>query len=157
MRYYVKVANGVVIGNPSLISGNSSDSPNTSWGLEQMKLNGYLPTDLSCDELVERIDYDNPIVMEDKVVYPRLPANLNAVKSARIQRFRSHAAKLIRDKYQNEEITYVALGVATLTQSEAVNSAVQSVYDVLLAAISQVNGASTLSQVNAVSPNWPVL
>ena len=157
MKHYCKISNGQVMGGPYLISSSPTESPNKDWGLNQMKLNGFLPTDIDYDESMEMIDFANPIVMEDKVVYPRLPANLNAVKSARIQRFRSHAAKLIRDKYQHEEITYVALGVATLTQAEAVNSAVQSVYDVLLAAISQVNGATTLSQVNSVSPNWPVL
>lgn len=69
---YVKVQNGKIVEGPAEVSPNESDSPNTNWGAEQMKLNGIFLVDLDHDPLTEKIDYDNPVIYSNSVVYPKI-------------------------------------------------------------------------------------
>ena len=105
MRYYVHVENGLVTSGPHSLSSSESVSPNVHWGLEQMKLNGYLPADLSHDPMTEKIDYANPVVTEDLVVYNRIP--LSGSESQ--EKANKEADRLRRSEYPSIEETLEAV------------------------------------------------
>lgn len=73
MKYYVIMDDDVVIGGPFELSSSESASPNIYWPITQMKLNGYLPADLSHDPETEKVDFSNPLVTSDIVVYGKTP------------------------------------------------------------------------------------
>lgn len=69
-RYYVKVKGGVIVEGPKPIGSSISDSPNTGWSKKQMSIHDMFEVDLSCDEIKEYRDLDNPIITENSVTYP---------------------------------------------------------------------------------------
>lgn len=71
--HYVKVEKGRVVDGPKILSGSESASPNVHWGADQLKANGWFPVDLTHDFMVEKIDYDNPIINGDSIEYKRIP------------------------------------------------------------------------------------
>lgn len=74
MRYYVRLSEfGAVIGYPQVLSNNPSDSPNEQWSDEQLKKNGIIIVDIDCDDMIERIDFDHPIIDNGKVTYNTVP------------------------------------------------------------------------------------
>lgn len=87
MKYYVVVKDGQVVGLPLPLSDSGSVSPNAHWGLDQMKLNGYLPADLSHDPDTEKIDFASPVVSPDFVSYGRLPLS-KSERDARVDQKR---------------------------------------------------------------------
>lgn len=80
MSHYVVIKDGLVTGGPFELFNDENRSPNSHWGLEQMKLNGFLPADLSHNPQVEEIDFNNPIVTDDLVVYARKPLSASKIK-----------------------------------------------------------------------------
>lgn len=72
---YVKIENGKIVEGPKNISSSESDSPNIHWGYNQLKANGYFIVDLAHDPMTEKIDYANPVITEDAVIYPILHLN----------------------------------------------------------------------------------
>lgn len=76
-KYYVKVNNGQIVEGPQELSGSSTDSPNIFWGQEQMSLNNIFLVDIDCDPLIEKIDFENPIIKSDSVSYLRIQLTLD--------------------------------------------------------------------------------
>lgn len=72
MSFYVKVSNGVIVEGPKELQSSESSSPNVNWSKEQMKLNGYFIVDMSHDHLTEKVDTNNPTIMESGVTFPRI-------------------------------------------------------------------------------------
>jgi len=102
MRFYVKVEDGDVVDGPKPISGSPTDAPNTDWGADQMLKHGFYEVDLTHDEYTEKIDYENPTVMEDYVVYPRIP--LQADEKAIKENSYSHYQRLKEYPSDNEKL-----------------------------------------------------
>ena len=69
MRYYVRFQDGKIDSQPIVMSESSTESPNASWGIEQLKLNNMLPCQLSYNPMTEELDYDNPKVYENMVEF----------------------------------------------------------------------------------------
>jgi len=86
---------GQVDSKPMEISSSSTDSPNTSWGLDQMKKNGYLPCVINYDPLNEEPDYANPKISEDVVEYFGKPL----AEDKRKQRFNQEQDKRREAEY----------------------------------------------------------
>ena len=70
---YVKVENGVITEGPKFLSYSSFDTPNAHWATSQLKSSGYFLVDLTYDEMVEKIDFNNPVITADGVTYNRIP------------------------------------------------------------------------------------
>lgn len=69
MKFYVYMLDGQVDSRPIPISGNPSESPNTSWGLDQLKKNNMLPCEINYDPTTEEPDYENPQIYENMVEF----------------------------------------------------------------------------------------
>ena len=73
MRYYVHMLDGQVDSKPMVISENPTESPNTSWGIDQLKKNDMLPCEINFDKETEELDYENPKIYENMVEYVGKP------------------------------------------------------------------------------------
>lgn len=69
MKYYVHMLDGQIDSRPIVMSESPTESPNTSWGVDQLKKNGYLPCELNYDAETEEPDYENPKIYENLVEY----------------------------------------------------------------------------------------
>lgn len=102
MKKYVKVENGSIVQGPTNLSDSPTASPNSSWTLEQLWLNGYFVVDLTHDEMVETIDYENPVIEPKSVTYPKKSlsqsekdAKFNALqKTRRMAEYPSYAERV---------------------------------------------------------------
>lgn len=102
MRYYVKVEDGDVVEGPLEISASVTESPNTDWPAEQMLKHGFYEVNLLYNPQTEKIDYDNPTVTEDSVVYPRLPLS----DDERVEAQNTFSQEMRRREYPSDhEIT----------------------------------------------------
>lgn len=73
MRYYVHFIDGRTLGAPIALSSDPTASPNVHWGLEQMKLNGYMPALVNFDPALEKLDYQNPLITSSSIIYNTIP------------------------------------------------------------------------------------
>ena len=112
MKHFVKVKDGVVITQPSLISSNPSDSPNTEWSYKQMILNGFYATDISSANDEYR-DLSKPKINGDCVEYPLLKKDesvyLQSIKTSKINLARSKAQSILLDKYNLVELIHLGV------------------------------------------------
>lgn len=71
--HYVEFVDGKVVGLPKAISNSPTDSPNTQWSFEQMVLNNFAYCDVSYDPMVETIDYSSYSVINDTIIFQKIP------------------------------------------------------------------------------------
>ena len=158
MRHYVKVANGVIVDGPREISSGGSESPNTGWSGEQMKLNGFFEVNLEYNPDTETVDYQNPTITADSVTYPRNSIDsttaLSICKTRLIKAARLEALRRIRDKYDIMEMMIVALGFQT---NSGMGSDIQLVLDSFTNYRNAVNSSATISDAKSQTVNWPNL
>jgi len=105
LRYYVHMLDGQVDSKPMVVSESQSESPNTSWGIDQMKKNDMLPCEINYDPATEEPDYENPKIYENMVEYIGKPLS----EDKRKQRFNQEQDKRRQAEYPSLEEKVQAL------------------------------------------------
>ena len=73
---YVKVIDGKIVEGPKELSASESDSPNSHWSDQQLKLNNIILVDTTHNPLTEKVDYSNPVITKDSVSFPVITLSL---------------------------------------------------------------------------------
>ena len=158
MRHYVKVSKGVIVDGPNELPSSESSSPNSNWGKEQMKLNGFFEVDLTCDRDKESIDYENPDITEDSVTYNKTQldstTHLSNVKSRLIKQAKGELESRVSNRFSMVEMILVSLN---LTNNAGMLSDIQRLIDALTTYRSAVNSSSNVQEAKSHTVNWPNL
>lgn len=120
---YVKVENGVITEGPKDLSSSSFDSPNVHWSASQMKDSGYIIVDLTYNDMVEIIDYANPVISDNSVTYPRIPLTTQQ----QIDVYNAKAISNRRAEYPPTEDILVALWELVVESRPATSTNLQQI------------------------------
>lgn len=126
MNYYVKVVDGEVKGLPQVLSPYNSDTPNANWSIDQMRLNGFFIVYLDFDPKTQKVDYDNPIVSEESVVYPILDKTEEELLEDYTREYKDLRKKEYIEKGLTEESLIIALWEKVLEGKDSLANEIQT-------------------------------
>ncbi len=158
-RYYVKFKNGVLLSTPKVISGSETETPNTSWSKDQMKLNDFFEVDINFDPLTETIDLLNPVVSGESVIYQRTQKSdlyiVSSVKSIKISQMKKDAQELVFEKHPVYKQLSASLGLYDSTTISTIKNSVKKMIDYVNLAESEINSKTTRAEVENYIISFP--
>lgn len=149
--HYVEIKDGVV-SEPKKVSNSRTASPNTHWSAEQMKKHGYFIVDVSHDDQVEKIDYDNPIITDNAVDFAKIPLDSEVVKGnkkkEKIARIKARFMNRIKDKNDIWDILFALMGFDDI---EPIKTDIDLDLKAMRQKIKAVKDASTVEEIEQVN------
>lgn len=160
-KHYVKVLNGAVVEGPLLLSDDGTKSPNSAWRTEQLKTHGYFLVDLSHDPISQEIDFANPIISSNSVIYTikekPLSEVLNYCRKTVMRGIVRKANEIVLDKHPIHKQIMAALLMTDASYMTNLKSDLKAVFDSVEEAKANLNNLNTRQDIENYKHIFPTI
>lgn len=155
MSYYVKVQNGQIVGEIKTLSISGSASPNIRWKLPQMKANGFYPVEMpSVVSSKQKIDYDMPEILADKVKYKAKNKPLSDLKKDKLMGIKEKARRAIFKKYSLENQIFASLEAYGQTYIDQMKADIKKIVDESVVMETACENAMSDAELDAINTDF---